>query len=302
MNMKNIVVFGATGYIGARLIEQLGTGSSQIFAVTRKDVKVLNKLNKNKYIKFVNVDNIEQELNNVGRVDIVINNAGAYQLNGKSSLGVMDGNVIFPMKILMIAKMCQAGTFINTGTALNPGVNEYSSAKHLFLKLAQVVIQDFPIRFINFKSAYVYGPGDHPHKVSSHLVSAMVANKEQVHLTSGEQKLDFIYITDYVEAYCLMLHNESLFEVGYNEVGIGTGYLCSLRRFAELVSTKSESKTSINYGAVLTRANEGGSYNLDISMLQRLKWSPKYDLPKGVDEVIAAERLKHLLKVGGSRN
>lgn len=112
-----------------------------------------------------------------------------------------------------------------------------------------------------------------------------------IDLTLGEQKRDFIYIDDVVEAFMTLVNFS--FDVPNNlyRYEIGTGKNIEIREFVQTVKTMTGNKvTRLNFGMLPYRENEIMESHVDISMLSRLGWQPQISLVEGLKYTIDQER------------
>ena len=140
---------------------------------------------------------------------------------------------------------------------------------------------------------HFFGPGDDATKFVSRMVTDSVAAVPRIALTPGQQKRDFIYIDDVVEAFAALIERSGEMPAGYHSYEVGTGRKTSIRDFmALLVRLAGNAGTHLDYGAIPYRENEVMETNVDLRGLQALGWSPKISLEEGLSRTIAAERAR----------
>jgi nucleoside-diphosphate-sugar epimerase len=132
----------------------------------------------------------------------------------------------------------------------------------------------------------MYGPGDDPSKFTTWIVQSCLKNIDKIELTPGEQKRDFIYIEDVVDAYKLLLEKAGDLNDCFQEFDLGSGKAVPIREFAEAVKRLTGADTELAFGAKPYRENEIMQSEADISRLLDLGWRPKYGLIKGIMKII----------------
>ena len=132
----------------------------------------------------------------------------------------------------------------------------------------------------------MYGPGDDPSKFTTWIVQSCLKNIDKIELTPGEQKRDFIYIDDVVDAYKLLLKKGGKSGAGFQEFDLGSGKAVSIREFVETVKRLTSADTELVFGAKAYRENEIMYSEANVTKLLNLGWKPKYDLSEGLKEMI----------------
>ena len=108
----------------------------------------------------------------------------------------------------------------------------------------------------------------------------------EINLTAGEQKRDFVYVEDVVDAYWKILKYHSMLSFDTSELyqyyEIGTGKTICIRDLALIVKSLLSSKTRLNFGAIPYREGEIMESKADISKLKELGWLPSMDIEDGI--------------------
>jgi len=122
---------------------------------------------------------------------------------------------------------------------------------------------------------HFYGSNDDPTKFVSFIVKQLLDDVDNINLTLGEQKRDFIYIDDIVSAFILILDNCASLESGYLDYEIGTGVTITIRDFVELTKQiVGNTHTQLNFGAIPYRKNEAMETVVNTATIRALGWSP----------------------------
>ena len=223
---KNILITGASGFIGSFLVEEAIKRNYQAFAGIRTSSN--KEYLSHPDIHFLVLDFNDKNLldaslndfaNQYGRFDFIIHTAGVtkairktdYTLvnyeNTKTFVHALKENNLVPDKFIYISSLASFGpgidTFpINSGQAQQP-LTEYGKSK---LKAEKYLysIPDFPFLIIN--PTAVYGPRDQGFvfllkSIEKHL---------EVYISSKKQVLSFIHIHDLVDAIFLGMESSAV--------------------------------------------------------------------------------------------
>jgi nucleoside-diphosphate-sugar epimerase len=136
----------------------------------------------------------------------------------------------------------------------------------------------------------MYGEGDDVTKFTAYVIRAFLDNASELKLTLGEQRRDFIYIDDAVDAYAVVINHLSEFNPGFNELDVGSGRAVTIREFVEIARRIADASTDLKFGAVPYRPNEPMFLQANTAFLNALGWKNKYDLASGVALTIESER------------
>jgi CDP-abequose synthase len=197
--------------------------------------------------------------------------------------------VAFPLMLLEYSVGSGCNLFVNTDSFFSrdeydyPYMREYILTKRTFSAWGKLAVENNPnYCFINARLEHVYGPGDNWDKFIPKLLKDLVAGKPEIQLSTCEQRRDFIFSTDVVNAYLLLLDCGVKLS-GYLDIEIGTGKSISLKDFVLAASNATRSNSSLNFGSVPQRQNEIMSSNADTSYLFSLGWKPIVELQQGLD-------------------
>ena len=133
----------------------------------------------------------------------------------------------------------------------------------------------------------MYGPKDDSSKFVQFVIESLLRNEEKIKLTKGEQKRDFIFIKDVVEAYLKLLEVHDSLEDGFNEFEVGTGESITIKELVVKIKILTgNTKTKLIFGALPYRENEIMESKADITKLRGIGWSPKVSLEDGLKDTI----------------
>lgn len=291
MKKKTILLTGATGFLGSYLLESFISLNFNVIILKRSHsstIRINHLLNN---VIYYNVD-LLSSLDDVfvqNKIDIIIHTACSYGRNNESLKEIINTNLIFGINLMELGIKFKVQTFINTGSLLPRNVNSYSLSKaHLtdWLK-----INSSKIQVINLKIEHMYGPKDDNKKFLPWIINEMRSGTENINLTSGIQKRDFIYVDDVVAAYNLIINNCEKLE-DWNEFDIGTNSFVNVKDFVIQIAKELENSNNIKiiprlkFGVINYREGDIMIPQLDNSKLLNLGWVPKTSLKEGIKKVL----------------
>jgi nucleoside-diphosphate-sugar epimerase len=249
----------------------------------------------NRFLQYIKIYDIDlQEIDKIfseNNINIIVHTACCYGRRNESLSTMLSSNISFGIKILECALNSKVGFFINTDTIFDKYFSLYTLSKKQFVEWLKFFSTD--IKIINMKLEHMYGPRDDSNKFVVWLLQQLKENVEEINLTSGIQKRDFIYIDDVVSAFLTVISNR--FELGhFAEFEVGMGNAMPVRDFVEEMEKQYKGchpncKSILNFGSILYRKNENMNVAADISMLKKLKWSPKINYITGIKKILGDE-------------
>lgn len=226
-----------------------------------------------------------------GKFDTIIHCATNYGRTQTDPLGVVEANLMLPLRLLLKAIEHGVPTFVNTDTILDKGISSYSLSKSQFVDWMKALSQS--ICCINFRLEHFYGPDDDPSKFVTFIIRELIQASPKIDLTPGEQKRDFIFIDDVVSAFTATFKARASLSNGLHSFDVGSGEKIRLKEFVEKVYKASGSpSTKLNFGALSYRPNEVMDTPIDVCVLKKLGWAPQVSLEEGLARTIEFEKTK----------
>jgi nucleoside-diphosphate-sugar epimerase len=294
--MLNILITGAGGFLGSALAIKLSNSHHQVSLLVKRTstLERLRGLETKFLIGFTETNEEITSFINYINPDIVIHTACMYGRNQEDALTIADINIRLGLVLLnTMSKLNKPTTFINTDTALTEDVNAYSLSKKQFTKWGKLIASDTSkrIKFINVILQTTFGPNDDTSKLIPHILGSCNRNAPYLNLTSGEQKRDFIYITDAVNAYIHIINNASRIE-NCVDIDVGSGIAVSIQETVNTIVKLTSSKTRPRFGVIPQRYSEPMLCVANTTYLRSLGWDPIYILESGLKKIIGIENNK----------
>ena len=292
---KTILLTGGTGFLGSNLLRRLIQLNYKVVLLKRSSSNTHRIDDVLSSVKCYNIDQID--LATVFKdqsVDIILHCATDYGRKQAAPLQIIEANLVLPLKLLQLGKENGVGCFINTDTILDKRINHYSLSKSQFMDWLKTYKED--IVCVNLALEHFYGPGDDKTKFVSYIFDCLLNNVNNIELTKGEQKRDFIYIDDIVDAFITVINNVSNTENGFFHYEVGTNKSLSIRQLVELIKDLIGNKVTIlDFGVLPYRMDEVMESVSDTTAIRSLGWVPKYDIKLGLEKMLLIEKNKKLI-------
>lgn len=280
--MKNIIITGATSFIGINILKELKNNEYNIYAIIRP-----NSINKDKLNEFANLKIIEldqREIENLKlylkKVDICIHLAWeGTRVPERYDEDIQEQNYINSVKTFEAVTALGCDVFLGTGsqaeygfindiiteeTETNPNT-EYGKFKlKTCLELEKKALEN-NVRFIWGRIFSVYGEGDYENTLIMSTLKNMKENKD-INMTEGKQYWNYIYIKDLSKIIINLIFNKEakgIFNLASNDTRPLKEYILDMKKALK-------SKSVINFGAIPYRQEGIVSIKPSISKLNNI--------------------------------
>ncbi|TXE02128.1 NAD-dependent epimerase/dehydratase family protein [Algoriphagus aquimarinus] len=282
---KTIVITGINGFLGSHLASFLNQ-DYQVIGLVRDILNNFRIVDCN-YPLFTSDSKSITNLFNRFEIYAVIHTATVYK--PKVSIEeLLQTNILLPTLLYEKANQYNVKAFINTDTFFNienskyDYLNSYTLSKQNCLSWLKSIRGN--CKLINMKLHHMYGPNDAENKFVTDIINKLKGNQNKIALTPGQQKRDFIFISDVCEAYKVVLESLLNFSEDFNfiEYEVGTGNSISISDFVQKAKELSRSTTNLEFGALPYRENEIMDAKANNKELLQLGWVPKTNLNSGI--------------------
>ncbi len=291
-----ILITGATGFVGRNLIPVLLQNKDNFLAIVIRNINKTKDLFKEQQLRRLFVINSNQEnFKNMIKIfspDIVIHLASYSTSNDdENSLNLLlKSNIQFGTHLLDALQYVDLKYFINIGSfseyyysdgCLNSAYL-YSATKTAFRSIVKYYQDILNFRWINVIPYSIYGNRT-KHKKVIDLIIDSIYSKDSIPMTEGNQKLDFINISDVVSFFINLIEYLEDKELGNVEFHLGTGVASSIRELASLIESIYQKKTNIDWGALDYRRKDIMYTAAPIYKTEKiLNWKPEIILSEGI--------------------
>ncbi len=297
--MKKVFITGASGFIGANV--------TRSFIKKGYDVHLLLKSHKNIWRlqdilpsvtihngSIVNFSQLKKILEKV-QPDYILHLAanGAYSTQNDLQK-IIKINIEGIKNLLLATKDIQYECFINTGSSSEYGIKNsamketdscepisyYAATKLTATHLCKIFAKTYHKPIVTLRLFSVYGYYEEPTRFITTILKNLYT-KQPIKLTPGNQRRDFIFIDDVIDAYHAVIRNRKKFE---GEIfNIGTGEQFTNDEVVEKLFKNTKEATSIKKGSFPSRSWDTSYWVADMTKTKELlNWSPKISLDQGL--------------------
>ena len=285
--MKKILITGSNGFIGKNLVESL---------LSKYEITGLSKQQKNN-----KVNHITKDINKITSKDFkdifcIIHLAAITDLKVCKDFPdqCITTNVLGTQKILESArknncKVIYASTSHVYGIPKKLPINEKASTSPTSIyagsKLAgEILCESYHNQFnmdISIVRIFsVYGPESSNHYVVPNIVTQL-KNSNTIKLGNINSKRDFIFISDVINAFRIILNNIN----GFNVYNVGAEKSYSIKEICKKFEKLSGKKIIIKSNLKQNKKFDAKNIVCDATKLKKLGWKSKISLNEGLKKM-----------------
>ena len=287
MSPPLLFLTGATGFVGAHLAKLFIESGFRLSALYRGVVPTeCLRIPFANDVEWIGVDFAEEWIKDHNPT-AVVHLATDYGRGGILSACV-DTNISLPLRLLEAANAGGTSLFLNADsffgkTGFNyPHMKPYTLSKAQFLAWGRHYASVNNIRFLTMRLEHVNGEFDNESKFVTNLKRRMLVPNEIIELTSGEQRRDFIHVTDVARAFLAVIHKYKYIDNNVDMLEVGTGDSITVKSFVEKTHHLASSTAILKFGALPQRNGEIFDSKARNGPLQELGWRPATDLQQGI--------------------
>lgn len=200
---KKILLTGATGFIGSRILNFLLEREISVYALVRKKKRAnLTKRKNLSVIYYKNYEEIKKKLS-ILKVNTLINCSAHYNTSqqDKEIIKMINSNILFPTLIINNLKN-KIKNYVNIGSMneyshknTNLPLNFYGLTKKMFEKIGSFLFSDYKVNIYNIKLFDTYGDNDKRKKIIPTIISNY-KNKKRTVVISQNLFLNAVNVID----------------------------------------------------------------------------------------------------------
>lgn len=255
---KNILITGATGFIGYNLAKKLSV-QNNIFCIVRLGSN-LDKLFSLPNMNVIEYDgtqiSIRKAIKNTN-IDICYHLSSCFIAEHSADQidDLINSNILFPTQLMELLYEMGVTKFINTGTSWQNYLDDtynpvclYAATKQSFEDILVYYCQARNISNITLRLYDTYGPGDQRNKLFVLLRKLSLTN-ESIDMSPGNQMLNLVHVDDVVNAFMLAGHIllESFLKIS-TIYGVYSDKSYSLKEVVALFEKSYQCKINVNWG------------------------------------------------------
>jgi nucleoside-diphosphate-sugar epimerase len=201
--MKTILITGINGFLGSHLAKAL----SAEYNVIGLEYSYLNlsRISDSNFKVYLVNDVFSEKIFTEQTIDIILHTATFYGKNNEDFITMFDANLFSPFNLLDKAIRHGCQLFLNTDTVLDRFVSTYALTKRQFQEW--LYLRKNEIKVMNIQLEHFYGPGASTSNFITLMINKLKNNEPEIDLTLGEQKRNFVYIDDVVNAYLTLIED-----------------------------------------------------------------------------------------------
>lgn len=284
--MQNILVTGAAGFIGLKLVEELLLQDNKIYALIENgDTNSRKKLS-----------NISSSIEIIEDFSSMLNNAEQYPsfdtIYHLATVGVCpefsDINLICDINIRMGCQLVDfslrnnSNLLVNFGSCFEYGDHGkqlltedmdcrpeslYAISKNASTNLVTAYSRLKKINMITVRPFGVFGEGEGANRLAPAIISSCIKG-QVIKTTLGEQIRDFVNVKDLVKAIILLVNSKY---INYEIYNICSNNPVSVKSFIEeIIDVCKFDKSLVDFGSIPYRTNEAMIFAGDNSKLQNI--------------------------------
>lgn len=306
--MRFVVITGANGFIGRRLAAYFASKNFKVYAVVRKKAAAVDF-----FSNMPNIAVIEGELRDYEQLACQIplgadalfhlawsgvspearNNSLKQMENVRLSLDAVQlANAVGAQRFILpgsTSEYCYCGQLINE-TAVPSPQNAYGAAKVSARYMCESLCREKGIPFIYAVITGVYGEGRNDNNVITYCIKELL-RKQAPHLTKLEQRWDYIYIDDLIDA--LYLIGTKGREGAFYTIGHGDNW--PLANYIKIIHANINPGIPLGIGELPYSGDKLPSSCVDLSSIYRdTGFMPRVAFERGIKNTI--EWLKNQLE------
>jgi nucleoside-diphosphate-sugar epimerase len=299
--MKRILITGANGFIGSRLVKKLLDSGHEVGIIVREssDLRRIGTILDRITVFKGDIRNCDDVSEIVAKFtpDAILHLVTYYAVEHTSSEVnvMMETNVMGTINLLESARVNKVKLFVNTSTCAvyeqkdralseNDPVspqNLYALTKLHAEEACKFYALNYGVDGISLRLFPPYGPGDHERRLIPYLIHSFSMNQIP-QMTTGEQKWDFVFVDDIIDAYIAVISVYPLKE-HYEVINIGTGNPWSVKQMVQIIMHMMNKNIGLSWGALPHRKNEVWFNSADIRKASALLgWKPVTDIHDGI--------------------
>ena len=313
----NIIMTGATSFVGAATVRELLRRGHTVTAIARPASSKLGMildgneealLSGRLLVTENDLSEPEQLLEKVTKPQDVFCHfgCGGSGSASRTDRALQEKNLEISLETIRTAKALGCKKFLFSGSQAEYGMHRdliteetacepkslYGEAKLTMREKGEKLCGELGLRYIHARIFSAYGPGDHPWTLVESCLDAFLNNRE-MSLGACTQNWNFLYIDDLARGMAALCEaEETAFEGISNPVfNFGGAETKVLKDFVEEIHTLCDGKGETRYN---TRGeNAEGLINL-MPSIEKLKavtgWKPEVDFKTGITRMIALRK------------
>lgn len=298
--MKNVIITGATSFVGLAVTELLLQNSVTVHAVVRPHSPHLNRLPIHPNLSIIELDIADVSMltsMSLPNFEVFYHFAwDGVRSPARDDQALQARNYENAINAIETANALGCEVFIGTGSQAEYGFTElkidencvtnptthYGKSKLNVCNFGLNYANKQSIRFIWSRIFSLYGVHDSENTLIISCLKKMKRD-EPIDLSACTQMWDYLHVSDAAQALYLLGMSPKANGI-YN---IASGISMPLIDFVEEMKQITRSKSILNYGNIIGACQEGNGFEPVVDRLKReLDWSPQIKFTDGISEIL----------------
>jgi len=296
-----ILITGGAGFLGTHLVEywvNMGHQISVLNTKSKRSTEFASAFHSDVEIKWGTVEDYNTVKNSVKGKDLVVHLAAKvnvdqsvvspkdyFATNLDGTINVLEAARNFGVKVLYESSREVYGDMpdspVNEETELKPK-SPYALSKASADRICYGYHTSYGLEIMILRSCNVYGANQRAGKLGAfipRLVEQAINGGELTIYGSGDQKREYIHVSDLIMAHDLLIKKGKF---SGDAINIGTNQYYSIKKIAEKIGNRLSSRI-VN---VESRQGEIPGFVLDSSLIRSMGFVPRVDFWEGLDNYI----------------
>ena len=282
--MKNILVTGASGFIGTELVNNLKKSGYKVFEFNSKDGDISEYNLLEKY-KDINIDHIFHLASKT-----FVPYSWENPLEFYKTIVIGTGNILEFCRLKNISLSYVSSYLygvpktlpISENSDITPN-NPYAHSKYLAEQMCKFYSDFYNVKVVIARPFNIYGINQKEHFLIPHIVS-QVLNNDIINVEDLKPKRDYIYLKDLINGLVKTIKVENSFSI----FNFGSGEELSVQELIDITQKVANTNKKI-VSKNNARKNEIMNVVADITKAKKeLNWQPIYSFEDGIKEILSA--------------
>jgi nucleoside-diphosphate-sugar epimerase len=258
---------GASGFIGSHVARALLARGAHVVALVRPGARLWRIDDVVREIEVVETDlnDLDDRAPAFHGIEIVLHLAAAGVAPRPGSVDLVRTNVLGTARLIALARNLELARFVYCGSCFEYGTGSrvaedaplrprstYAASKSAGWLLAEAAASSEGLPLVTLRPFTVYGPFEESHRLVMGCILRALAGRP-LELTGGEQRRDFVYVDDAVEAFLGAAANAAAVGGTFN---VCSGTETTVRDVAAEIASIAGGATELRLGALPYRAGE----------------------------------------------
>lgn len=294
--MKNIIIHGATSFIGRNLVLRLKDQSKYNLVILARDSSNLDFCLNYSNVEIYRYHKELSDLENIIIRDLKDNIFFDFSWHGvfgqsRDNPEQLTVNIPLIISSIKLAYYLKSYHWVGIGSQaeygiINKNVNEneicypdslYGKAKLLCSELVKELCIQYNIEYSWLRLFTVYGPNDNHEWFIPYIIVNMLKNRA-IKTTKLEQKYDYLYIDDVIDALVKLIKSK-----GIGIANLSSGNAIQLSYIVEKIREFTQSSSIIEYGAIPYNDKQSMLIEGNNSKISNvINWFPKINIEDGL--------------------